>query len=411
MSGHTAEDLFIADLAPFLPLYKVTSPADLDLIEKHLFRDGDDVASYAILAATSFTVEGEKKPVEKTCIYKVKTNIVSRTISDLDPKVIGSKEVVRSDCWFRLPKIPWSLVRKMDTFFKKVHKLHGSEGILVLTYDPKFLETDNPSDGWGVCVPEQNNNQAHCSYDPRTIMQQKEEHVLIVGTIHSHPGFSAFFSGVDERDQVDHDGLHITQGWPGGKDEYHVAVYSDRASYEFTIDQVVNTPPLPEVDLEVVESWLENVSSTPAPLAHGSTTSRTGTSSYQHTYSNGSSQHFAANMRKKTVKLPADAPSPSGNTIIPVLDLEDTHPQCRMCDTPLPKSALDAHRCFNCGSYFVFEGETVEDLMNMRRDSGRPYVLEIDPEAAPHPIILWRVNDDLDNDWSLDQRSVATPKE
>jgi hypothetical protein len=43
--------------------------------------------------------------------------------------------------------------------------------------------------------------------------------ISIIGSIHSHASMSAFHSGVDIKDEIDFDGLHITLGKFNGKDD------------------------------------------------------------------------------------------------------------------------------------------------------------------------------------------------
>lgn len=139
---------------------------------------------------------------------------------------------------FSLPKIPWTQVDEMEYFFREVYKIHGSEAIVMLTYDATFADTENPSEGWGFFAPDQENTGAHCKYVPESIVEHKPPHVDIVGSAHSHPNMSAFASHTDAGDQFNNDGLHITFGWPKGQIEYHIEYQVANRRFDAEVTQV-----------------------------------------------------------------------------------------------------------------------------------------------------------------------------
>ena len=185
-------------------------------------------------------------------LFKVVNNFVGRTVTpsaeSFDPLFIAVEE----EATYNMPPIPHILVDKLDQFFRLVDAQHGSESIVMLTYD---LEKEG-SEGWGILVPDQTNTSVHCNYDPNSIAEVKPDNVMIVGSVHSHPGMSAYASGTDHKDQADFDGIHITFGWQksvqNGATQYYAEMQMAGQAYKLDIedvfeDYVVEKAPDPEV--------------------------------------------------------------------------------------------------------------------------------------------------------------------
>ncbi len=125
-------------------------------------------------------------------------NSVSESLNGT--KIEAGMTRLKAQCTLRLEKIPYSLIRKVGSFFTEVYKLHKSEAVGYLHYAPKR--------GWLFDPPEQTATTAHCKYgEPRAI-----EGYRVAGTIHSHGSMSAFHSGTDTADEANFDGVHITIG-------------------------------------------------------------------------------------------------------------------------------------------------------------------------------------------------------
>jgi hypothetical protein len=222
-------------------------------------------------------------------LLKVVKNIVGRAVGvsneDFNKDLLSFEE----EAEYHLPPIPKAMVDKLDEFFRLVHAQHGTESIVMLTFDP----TKEGSDGWGILVPEQTNTAAHCKYDPDSVAALKEDHVLIVGSVHSHPEMSAYASGTDHEDQADFDGLHITYGWQksvsNGMTQYHAELQMGGSNYIMDIDDIFESFKIQkEPDPEVVE-WTDKVKKFQAPAlgAYNPTTP------YQTTYYNAGTTHTA----------------------------------------------------------------------------------------------------------------------
>lgn len=213
-------------------------------------------------------------------LMKVVKSIVGRSVSASEEDFGKNILSFKSEAEYHMPAIPHTMVKKLDEFFRLVHAQHGTESIVILTFDP----TKNDSSGWGILVPEQTNTAAHCKYDPDSVAVLKEDHVLIVGSVHSHPEMSAYASGTDHEDQADFDGLHITYGWQSsvanGMTQYHAELQMGGSNFILDISDVFESFELvKEPDPEVVE-WTEKVKKVPAPALGAYPTTQYGTTYY-----------------------------------------------------------------------------------------------------------------------------------
>jgi hypothetical protein len=152
-------------------------------------------------------------------VVKVVNNIIGRSVSQVEDE-IADLAAVRETAEYTLPGIPLEIVNRLDDFFRLVDAQHGTEAIVMLTFDP----TKSDSSGWGVLVPEQTNTSVHCNYNPDSIVAEKPDHVMIVGSVHSHPGMAAYASGTDHADQADFDGIHITYGWQKSVEQLNITL-------------------------------------------------------------------------------------------------------------------------------------------------------------------------------------------
>jgi len=202
-------------------------------------------------------------------LFKVVNNFVGRSITlsnqAFDPTFVSVQET----CSYSMPPIPHILIDKLDQFFRLVDAQHGTESIVMLTYD---LDKTG-SEGWGILVPDQTNTSVHCNYDPHSIAEVKPDNVIIVGSVHSHPGMSAYASGTDHKDQADFDGIHITFGWQksvnNGSTQYHIELQMSGKAYTLSPevvfeDYVIDRSP----DPDVVE-WSQKVKKVLPPSTGG----------------------------------------------------------------------------------------------------------------------------------------------
>ena len=201
----------------------------------------------------------------KTQIVKVVTNFVGRSVAVVDDEDIYDFTPIRETAVYNLPAIPRDIVDKLDEFFRLVDAQHGTESIVILTFDPNYED----SRGWGVLVPDQTNTSVHCKYEADSIVDQKPDHVMIVGSVHSHPGMAAYASGTDHADQADFDGIHITYGWQksvnNGATQYHIEMQIGGSSWTLKPEDVFENFTLQkDPDPEVIE-WTSKVKKVSPP--------------------------------------------------------------------------------------------------------------------------------------------------
>lgn len=207
-------------------------------VETKTFTSGSNVITSTSNSQTSYTNSQPTYITEKnTSIVKVVNNIIGRAVSEIKTD-IADLAPVRETAEYNLPGIPLEIVNRLDDFFRLVDAQHGTEAIVLLTFDPSKKD----SSGWGVLVPEQNNTSVHCNYNPDSIVEEKPEDVLIVGSVHSHPGMAAYASGTDHADQADFDGIHITYGWQksvnGGATQYYIEMQMSGNSWTLKPEDV-----------------------------------------------------------------------------------------------------------------------------------------------------------------------------
>ncbi len=101
-----------------------------------------------------------------------------------------------------IPKIDKLNFSKIVKFFYWAYKEHRGEGVVLIYYNPDTKD-------YNIFPTDQQVSAASASY-----VKEGLSHTgyLLVGTIHSHANFSASHSGIDDDDELNFDGLHITVG-------------------------------------------------------------------------------------------------------------------------------------------------------------------------------------------------------
>jgi proteasome lid subunit RPN8/RPN11 len=333
-------------------------------------------------------------------LWRVTSSALGRAVVEATPSNSGIKTGTGLQFVNRLPRIPFALINKMDAFFRAVHKEHKSESIAMLVYDMNFLGTDNASAGWGAVIPKQKNTAAFCDYDPTSVIDELEDHIMVVGSAHSHPEMDAYASGTDHKDQADWDGIHITYGWKshvkGGATEYYVETQYAGLKWAVALSDLAELAPKPVVPKEEIEDWLGNVTKGTAVVqggySHGGVYSGPKSTTTSPKYTGGQSTTAGTSkgvvLHRAVVKLPTDAPDPDKNTIIAVVD-RTTSSDCPFCQTVLNDEEFGRHRCMAC---FNFITDSVSDDIDYNADrekiSSRNLV-ELDRDKADKPIVLW----------------------
>lgn len=159
---------------------------------------------------------GEPIPSGETCYIIAKDGIYLQKNLDLVESItpvdkISFLEEMKTFAKLNIPKIPAKTFSNILEFFKEVYSLYKSEAIVLLFYN-KNKKT------YRIYVPEQTVSGASLDYKADVTIK---DHILI-GTIHSHAGMSAFHSGTDVKDEENFDGIHFTIGKVNNKDFFDV---------------------------------------------------------------------------------------------------------------------------------------------------------------------------------------------
>lgn len=294
-------------------------------------------------------------------IFKVVNNFTGRAVMESKEAFGNAFCPVKEVAEYSMPSIPRTIIDKLDEFFRLVHAQHGSESIVILTYDTE----KTGSEGWGVLVPEQENNSVHCKYDNDSIAALKPDNVMIVGSVHSHPEMAAYASGTDHADQADFDGIHITYGWQktvnNGATQYHIELQIGGNNYTLKPEDVFEytAPPIKDPDPQVLE-WSTKVKKA-QPLNMGGSVSRAATPqnhSYQANWVSHTTSSRPTLPGKGTVttepfdrsKFLSELNSVEPDAIVAVEIDETINPDlnCLVCYFPLQTLDINSGFCMTC---------------------------------------------------------------
>lgn len=390
---------------PGMALYIIASADDITEIDKI---EGN---VYYLLAAepikTSSTV-GKSTTTTTTIqpgLYK-RIRIMSGhgLVAVTDGEALGFGQV-EERAYFGLPSMPMTLVDKIDQFFRQVDRENHTEAIVILGYDKNYLESENPGDGWVVMVPEQKNTSGNCKYEPASIMEDKPDSVMIVGTWHSHPGMRAFASPTDIADQKNNDGLHITTGWSGtnGPSEYHIEYQLGNRRFSYAPEDIFDFAPK---EIHDVSDWTKKVSKQypTQTTTYKSGTNKTGTGTTAPGSSStsavlGSRLHgefFRQRHNDKRPKGTFTCPDLLQNTVVAVVAADAE--ACPVCKKKFDNFSDRNRRCTDCFTYLLLaedEGDLMK-ILEARKTTyqGKAYMpgLEFldDPKAkAKYPVLVW----------------------
>lgn len=299
-------------------------------------------------------------------ILKIVNNFTGRVVMDSNDSFGNNFAAVEETANYTMPAIPKIIIDKLDEFFRLVDAQHHTESIVILTYDT----TKDGPDGWGVLVPEQENTSVHCKYDADSIATLKPDHVMIVGSVHSHPGMPAYASGTDHADQADFDGIHITFGWQSsvnsGATQYHIELQIGGESFTLKPEDVFESYSITkDPDPEVIE-WSSKVKKA-LPLYTGGSVSQAAhlapNQSYQTTWANQTHnyQHTATGTATDTLKSfdkskfleEIKTVSPDSIIAIEIDAMLDPDCDCLICGFPITYQASRQGFCITCDTPIV----------------------------------------------------------
>lgn len=334
----------------------------------------------------------------QTKFFKVISNVVGQSVIPVDNIEIEIFNEITSNTFYSLPKIPFNMIEKLDQFFRTIEVTHDSEAIVLLTFDPSFED----SQGWGILVPEQENNAAHCSYDPTSIAEKKPDNVYIVGSVHSHPAMPAYASGTDHKDQADFDGIHITFGWQSSVSnnatQYHIEMQMGGKIFILTVEQVFEQRKLYDPDPEVLQ-WVTNVKKELPPILLGGTHSTSDIHSNKQTGSSFSKKNSPKKEITSATKIhysnliPAYSLETLGIVVAEVPDkisFVNVDCYCPCCGVELFEQDLWRSSCPDCDILIYAKGDPINFIHKIIED----FCVEIDIKITDYKSYLWGFDDD-----------------
>ena len=131
---------------------------------------------------------------------------LKKTLGDFDTMNKVNNISILGECksyaFLNIAKIKVKQFAKVLSLFKEVYQIYHSEANIILHYNKKKkrYKIDVPKQGVSAAGVDYNNGE-HTYKD-----------YIRIGTIHSHANMSAFHSGIDQDDEANWDGLHITLG-------------------------------------------------------------------------------------------------------------------------------------------------------------------------------------------------------
>jgi len=321
-------------------------------------------------AGKSVTTTEEERQM---AIFKVVKNLIGRSVGISEDHFGDDFAGITPVAHYHLPPIPRTMIKKLDEFFRLVDAKHGTESIVLLTFDDSKPDS---SESWGILVPKQENTAVHCKYDPDSIVELKPFNVSIVGSVHSHPGMAAYASGTDHQDQADFDGLHITFGWQtsvnNGATQYHIEMQMAGSAYTLKPEDVFEQFAIDnEPDPEVVK-WTENVSKKAIPPYTG-----TGVSQIRHYPNQPTSlpetQKHSINIGIKSLDVEnyiSNANLSKTSIVVVELpyDLKSAHRakvvHCPACEWELSNVDLSNQICSGCNVYIATRDQTASEIID-----------------------------------------------
>jgi hypothetical protein len=366
---------------------------------------------------TTTTSYVPSKETFRTQIFKVVNNIVGHSVTPTKDVSVSYFDTYKQEAFYTMPPIPRVIVNKLDEFFRTVDAAHGTEAIVLLTFDT----TKEDSSGWGVLVPDQQNTSAHCNYDPLSIVDAKPDHVLIVGSVHSHPHMAAYASGTDHKDQADFDGLHITFGWQesvnNGSTQYHIEMQMSGSTYTLKPKDVfeqytISTEPDPEV-LE----WTGKVKKALPPTSWGVThtapaqtrTTQTPkvTTPKTHTASSDSLAKVSSDpviedfANKYYYEIRPDLSLDSLGLVIgevdPLYNGLTTEHFCPCCEAVVDSDDLWSGYCWSCDIPICLQNESMSIIYDILHN----YSFARNIVLKDHPIYLWGINNNTNEEFFI----------
>jgi proteasome lid subunit RPN8/RPN11 len=153
---------------------------------------------------------------------------------------------------YALPKVPADLMARAVGFFRAVYRLQRTEAAVLLVWRDA---------GFDLVVLAQKVSSVSVKFD--LAAGDVPAGGRLVGTIHSHGGFGAYASSIDEDDEAELDGLHVVVGdFDRRRLGYSAAIVVDGIRFTLKTGQLIERP---RRLVEPPDEWLQKVKLAPPP--------------------------------------------------------------------------------------------------------------------------------------------------
>ncbi len=157
---------------------------------------------------------------------------------------------------YALPKVPADLMARAVGFFRAVYRLHRTEAAVLLVWRDGSFD---------LAVPAQKVSSVSVRFDLAD--GDLPAGSRLVGSMHSHGGYSAFASSIDEDDEAELDGLHIVVGdFDRRRLGYSAAIVVDGIRFHLKTGSLIERP---RRLAEPPDDWLRKVKLAPPPRPKG----------------------------------------------------------------------------------------------------------------------------------------------
>jgi proteasome lid subunit RPN8/RPN11 len=157
---------------------------------------------------------------------------------------------------YALPKVPADLMARAVGFFRAVYRLQRTEAAVLLVWRDGSFD---------LAVPAQKVSSVSVRFDLAD--GDVPAGSRVVGSMHSHGGFSAYASSIDEDDDAELDGLHVVVGdFDRRRLGYSAAIVVDGIRFTLKTGSLIERP---RRLVEPPGEWLRKVKLAPPPRPKG----------------------------------------------------------------------------------------------------------------------------------------------
>jgi len=156
---------------------------------------------------------------------------------------------------FNLPKIPYSLFKRLILFYRHIHDLYGTEVFVALYYD-------RINEKWNFEIPKQKVSGGSAEWETKSTSKFNDTNNIFAMETHSHHTMFGHFSTIDDADQQLPERIHLVIGKiKDNQVEYTMRVKNKKHVIELDLKDVFEgSPDVVLIDrFEDFPNWNENI--------------------------------------------------------------------------------------------------------------------------------------------------------